>query len=329
MARKRDTLGELLNIKTRNKESHRIEIYFNRWNALSGAFKAQGFKDELLRYFPIGAVACLEAYFRAACAELLDKGEPYSSRAEQLAKDLKLDWRSIRAVEGRAITSGEVLAHSLSLNNLGDIQRVMNALLETDFLSTLRDARDGYVLPFFPLPLELDPDTVQEPSIVLADPDKTFRAVARTFELRHIFCHESAASITVNRDEIGECLHQCRLFLKAADETIWRVVEPNPAHTQQEMTDRAAQAYRVAEAKVNEVVRELEKMLEEKERRLLDQIQDRWRAYVELDASLKATDYEDGTMHPMIRYRALEEQAKHRADDLLEFVRSLSWLRGT
>lgn len=324
MARKRDTVKELLEIKARNKQNWRTQIYMNRTDKLLEAFKAGRFKDELLRYFPIGAVACLEAYFRAVCAELLDKGEPYARRAEQLTKDLKLDWHAIRAIEGRAITSGEVLAYSISLNNLGDIQRVMNALLETDFLAALRNAKGGYVLPVFPLPMEREPDTVREPNLVLKDPDITFRAVARTFELRHIFCHESAADITVCRDEIGECVNQCRLFLSAAEATIWRVVEPNPAQTQREMTERAAQDYRVAQEKLYKVVSDLRTMFEEKAQRLLEQTQDCWKAYVELDASLKATDFEDGTMYPMIRYNALEGHAKQRANDLSEFLRSLS-----
>ncbi len=137
MSRKK-TVKELLDIKTRDKYRSRVHIYFSRVADIRNAFEESEFSGELLRYFPIAIIAAVESYFRASYAEMLDLGEPYASRIEPLIRDLRIGWRAVRAIEGKHVTSGEVVAHSLPLSSLGDIQRIMNALLDADFLHLLR-----------------------------------------------------------------------------------------------------------------------------------------------------------------------------------------------
>lgn len=310
MAKRRDAVQELLEIKTRSKENHRSSIYFQRVRALKGALKAGGHEIEVFRYFPIGMIACMEAYFRATYAELLDKGEPYASRADPLVKDLKIDWRAIRAIEGRTVSSGEVVSHSLSFSSLDDIVRVMTALLGSDFLTLLKTAQARHWMSLRDVGKERPQD------VILNKPDETFRYITRTFELRHIFCHESALNVSVSREELEACMYHCELFLQATEELVWHTLDPNPPQSQAEMTQKAWEALNHANIDIETALRELREKLDERGFAILEEAQNAWSAFIEFDAKLASFLFEGGTMQPMVRYMALEDRVKHRTKQL-------------
>ena len=320
MAKSRDRVKELLEIKTRNKDHSRYPIYFARVQALKGALRGEGFDEEVLRYFPIGMIACMEAYFRTSYAEMLDKGEPYASRADPLVKDLKIDWRAVRAIEGRTVSSGELIAHSLAFNNLGDIEVVMDTLNGGDFRTLLKKAQRIHWIPLSDLGKErnLDP--------ILLDPDVTFRHVVRAFELRHIFCHESATNIALTKQELQDLMHHCERFLIATEEVICGVLNPDAPMTQSEMERRAATEYAKAEAAMTAAISLLlEKLDEENVKRAFELAQRNWEAFAKADAEMAAFLYRGGKIHPTIVYGALEERAKERTNHIKALIKEWSF----
>src|ERR1041385_4685345 len=99
MSKKRDYIAEILEIKGRSlKRTDRYNQFYKRYDPVVGAhvfLKFFGTQDpevrsELLKYIPIGTLACLEGYFRMVIRDLIDYGEPYQSNAYRL-DDIKVD----------------------------------------------------------------------------------------------------------------------------------------------------------------------------------------------------------------------------------------------
>ena len=96
MTKKRESIEEILLKKRRHlKKANRVTHFFRRFHhfqygltyTLKNVDPSKKFRPELLKYFPIGAVACLEGYFRAVLRDLIDSGSPYRERTENF-KDI-------------------------------------------------------------------------------------------------------------------------------------------------------------------------------------------------------------------------------------------------
>jgi hypothetical protein len=84
MAR-RNYVEEILSIRLRNETSPRWGAATLRLLELDvGLQKLSEWPSEVSKYFPIGIVAVLEAYFRSAIQELIDHGPPYSENAAKI-----------------------------------------------------------------------------------------------------------------------------------------------------------------------------------------------------------------------------------------------------
>lgn len=185
MSKGRDVIKEILAKRTRLKKgSSRWEQFELRHDAQIDAFdyiKADikgnpDFKYELLRYFPIGAVASMEGYFRLVIRDVIDFGEPYLSNVEKI-KDVRFAARNVLAIYGKKITLGELISHFLSLNSLEDINNYLSILLGLDFLQELSKFR-----------FELEGEKMS----LGKRASNLFEEIKEVFRLRHIHCHEIA-----------------------------------------------------------------------------------------------------------------------------------------
>ncbi|HUG37504.1 MAG TPA: hypothetical protein VML54_11170, partial [Candidatus Limnocylindrales bacterium] len=182
-----------------------VELGF-RLIALERAFESHDKKQrELTRYFPVALIAAMEGYFRAAVKDLVDAGEPFVSNADRPASNMRLDFSMIRAVHGKSVTIGELVAHAIPLSRLEHIEAAISSLLGGPFLPRLRTTIDRWAHE-----VEGKPATP-----MLRDPERVFADVARTFELRHIVCHELASSYVIEYDEVSRCFESCVQLLRA------------------------------------------------------------------------------------------------------------------
>jgi len=143
MGRTRDIIEEIADVRQRRRFGEAMSELPHRLFALEQAFKKHDkAENELTRYFPVALIACVEGYFRMAIKDLVDAGEPYLTNAEKPASSIKLDFSVLRAVYGKAITVGELVAHSVQLSRLEHIQAILSSLLGKDFLQELRTTTD-------------------------------------------------------------------------------------------------------------------------------------------------------------------------------------------
>jgi hypothetical protein len=216
MSRTRDLIQEIIEVRNR-RGSDAMRETFLRLLELERSFEnRQALSPELLKYFPVGLVACLEGFFRLAIKQLVDSGGAHLDNAEKLFANIKIDYHSIKALHGREITIGDLVAHQVPINRLENIQSHLSMLLGKDFLKELRSVKEAY----------WGEEEEAPPPPILAEPDATFASVTRTFELRHIICHELATKFEVGLAELERCVFGTVLFLKAAAEYLEEVLHP-------------------------------------------------------------------------------------------------------
>lgn len=212
MSKKRDFIAELLERKPRHPKRtvrwtqlmKRVEpLLFSLHHVLNKAPTKNLCRTELLRYFPIGIIAASEGYFQLVYRDLIDFGQPYLQNAAAF-KDLRLGHEAICAIHGRQTTVGGIIAHQLPHNNLGDITTNMDALTGGNFKAAVQRL--------------LDLQDSRSTDRTMAS--MVFQFVSRTFDLRHILCHELAPLFRPDAREIDHCLRAMVAFLYSSERYI-------------------------------------------------------------------------------------------------------------
>jgi hypothetical protein len=149
MTKKRDIIQEILAIQQRQRFGNAQAEVFVRLSDINSSFKKRNSSDpELLRYYPVALVACIESAFRLLIKELIDFGPPFTERAAKLAATIKFDYDVINAFQGKTISMGDFLSHAVRINNLSDIQTHMSDLFQGDYLDKLRAVSDRWAVKY-------------------------------------------------------------------------------------------------------------------------------------------------------------------------------------
>lgn len=151
-----------------------------------------GLHVELLRYIPIGLVACMEGYFRQVYADLINHGSPYKENACNFST-IQFSIETAISLELHSVSIGDFVAHLLKTNNLDDINHNITTLIGNDggdFLKNMKTIRNQAIGQQYLFP-------VDENELM----GYTISGVRRIFELRNIFFHESDPAIST--DEIS------------------------------------------------------------------------------------------------------------------------------
>ncbi len=303
MSRARDIIQEIADIRQRRQfGSAMAELPF-RLFTLEQAFKSHDrSQTELTRYFPVALVACMEGYFRMVIRDLVDSGDPYLANAEKAASTIKPDFSIIRAVHGRRITIGELVAHSVPISRLEHIDGALSSLLGTSFLTKLRSTTDRWAH-----------EVRGEPARpILTNPDAVFSNVLRTFELRHVICHEIASAYEIDTAEIEACFESCVAFLRVADECVSETLHPGSPLTQTDMNIAAADALSNAEARLSAVVATLTSSASAEANEAVCQVNLKWHEFTEAWMAARVGDRsQGGTIWPTL-YAGLKQSLVER-----------------
>lgn len=308
MSRTRDIIQEIADVRQRRRFGSAVAELPLRLFALEYALKEHDkSKSELTRYFPVALIACVEGYFRMAIKDLIDAGEPFLTNAEKPASSLKLDFSILRAVHGKAITVGELVAHGVSLSRLEHIEGALSSLLGVGFLQALRTTTDRWAH-----------EIGGEPATpILSKPDEVFANVARTFELRHIICHEIASSYEIEAEEVARCFESCVAFLRAADEFISETIHPDAPLTQTDMNIAAGKSLAEGQRSLAEAITKIRSHLDTAELNAFDESQVKWQLYCDAWADFVAGERANsGTIWPLINASAAEDLVARRLEEV-------------
>lgn len=234
----RKVIDEILEIRSRLRFERREAELFVRLGEIEYAYKRIDPEiTELLRYFPVALVACIESYFRLAIKELVDSGELYLSNSSALLRGDRFDFDILKGLHGQTITIGDVISRYPAISNLGHIMKLMDSLLGCDFREKLRDVYSRWEVEVMGSPKQS----------IIRNIHETFRYAEKSFQLRHIFCHETATAIEVEKEEIDNCIYHTSLFLRASDELISQTLFPDAPLTQADMNVVSYEDHRKAE----------------------------------------------------------------------------------
>ena len=310
----RRTIDRILSTRSRLRFQRREAELFARLSAIRHSYKhLDPAIHELLRYYPIALVACLESWFRLAIRELVDSGEPYLDNARQLLRREGFDYDILAGLHGQTITIGEVISHHPPISSLEHIIAIMKTITGEDFRSGISEVHDRWKVE-----LEKHPKVP-----IVTDIDETFRNVDRTFELRHIFCHETATAIEVGRDEIDRCIEHTVTFLKASDELISQILYPDAPLTQTDMNIASHEDYMREREGLNLLVETIAAALSGERAKRFSAANEAWESFLEASVEIESLEYKGGSMRPTVASLAATQLVRDRKiqlDRLLAFV---------
>ena len=102
MQTKKKVVDEILAVRQRRMSDLPSAELFLRLVWLENAYENRD-KDnkELLKYFPIAIVACLETFFRLTIKKVVDSGEPYLSNSQKIMQKNNVGFDFLKAFSRR------------------------------------------------------------------------------------------------------------------------------------------------------------------------------------------------------------------------------------
>lgn len=314
---KRNLINEITAIKSRSEFNSRHD-YSSKLNDIEYAFQGNldyngDFNKELLKYIPIATVACFEAFFRSVYKELIDFGKPFSDNVVKFnqAQNVKFDFDIVNAIQTKTVTVGEFVSHILPCNNFEDINKNLSLLCSIDFADQIKKFKRESIF-----------EHVNDNSKQFIDNgDQIIADIKRTFELRHIFCHEFATNLHIDKDEILRCFNNAKLFLNQTNDFVWDLIYPNAPETQTDMNIQASDEFEKFENDLSVLISTIKEAKNENSDfdlnvGLFDKTIEQWKIYRKTKAESDASVVEGGTMYPLLYASSLTNTTKEKIESL-------------
>jgi hypothetical protein len=307
----RDILAEIADIKSRTRYGSAFTKLWERISAIDIAFEAiSPYDSEGLRYFPVAIVGCIEGYTRLRIRDLVDYGEPYFSNGGEMIKNFRLEFSHLKAIHGGAVTVGELIAHNIKLNGLDQVFFNFERLVGSHFKTLLVNATDLWGA------------SEGSQSAILHNPENTFSKVSRTFEIRHIICHE-LTSAQVNHFEMVSFMEESLRFIRALDSCLSSLLDPGGPNTSLELHSFAVQSLQRSELELEAVLNVLRGgKLRGKALADFDMVHERWQEFVSASvAELVGPRENGGSIWPMEHAFATKDLVDARIQELRRRIR--------
>lgn len=146
--------------------------------------------------------------------------------------------------------------------------------------------------------------------------------IKRIFELRHIFCHEFATNLKINKEEIFSCFYSSKIFLNQVDNFVYNLLYPNAPISQRDMNEEASGSFDEVERKLNELI-ELIKVASKQyypyepiDEKKFDKSINEWKKYRKVKALYDASYVEGGSMYPLIYLGSMTTTTEEKIESL-------------
>lgn len=201
------------------------------------------------KFLPIATMACFETFLRQSVQSLVDKGAPYFDRLEPILGKLnqRLDFDIITNLQKQQFTLGEFISHLIPCNSLNDVEWMLSTLLETSFMESVKNYRSIFERI-------TKGDTQAD---IAARFEEIKKSIAKSFERRHVFCHEAVGSIELDSEELLIDLHNWDVFLRHAGDFIGSLLYENWGLTPHEQVDRIFEKLRMKEESLAQKIEEV------------------------------------------------------------------------
>jgi len=312
MAEKRKTrevVAGIIEFRSRNLDGAPRAALSRRRRSIKESFKsAKSGPPELLRYFPVALVASVEWLLRASVAELIDYGPPYSDRAVNL-QDRPIDIETLAAIHGKKVSFGEIVAHMLPVSRIEHVDGCMSRLLGTPFKAVISNVKDRHLT-------DLVGDDIPP---IIDDVNETYKYVEKTFELRHIYCHEAAQDNFPSGELIEKCIFHSDKFLDAMDWAVSDIVTPDMGFSTVGMVDVEERARQKAQEQLELAISEIKATGDDKVYNAFLISQAAWERFRNAEATVAAAEYDGGSFASVAYAKVLKRLTQERASAVKEF----------
>jgi hypothetical protein len=262
-------------------------------------------------YYPVACVAALEVYFRWEVRNLIDSGDPRfirNIRIDELA--VRVDHDLLIAIHGQRLTVGDLVAHFVKLSHFDAVNKALSQLLQADFIDLVKTARE---------PEDRRTQGENAPPIISSISD-VLTKVKRTFNLRHVVCHEAHLRTTVNLAEIKDICSACYEFARASRYAIAHYENPNAPLTLDEAYNAALERVKVLKAQL----KNLEDLVVSNlgQAWITDaflEMQRAWKLSVEKQAGYDAAHHMNGNRSALYEQLTTEEMYKKRLVEMKKY----------
>ena len=310
----RKIIEQIVSTRSRLRFKRGETELFERLREIKSSYKRlDPTAHELLRYYPTALIACVEAYFRLAIRELIDSGEPYLSNSRQLLRREGYDFDILIGLHGEKITIGDVISYHPSISSIGHVIAIMDKITDTDFRKAIAEVHDRWNVE-----IEKKP---KKP--IIFDIDETLGYVGRTFELRHVLCHETATAIQIETEEIDKFIYHTSIFLNASDELISQMLFPDAPLTQADMNETSYAEYEKERESMGILVNTISNVLSVKQNEQFALANKAWEKFFKSSVEVEALYFEGGSIAPTIANVAgaqLVRDRKKQLERLLGFL---------
>jgi Lysozyme inhibitor LprI len=297
----RDRIGEIAENKKRNSRWHGL-VSFDIESLKTQFENSPETRNGCTDFYLIRCVTFLEVFTRSNIAALVDHSKDYTDRAVELAKNFKMDFAAAQGIQGRAVTLGDIVAHSVPVNQFQQIISHFETLLGKKLRPLLIQAHD-----------RVDVEILQKPKApIIEDYDQMCERLSHLFEVRHIICHELPLEPVYSDDEVVPFLKAALSFIKAMEEIVSFERFGLTPLTQTEMNVRAYERSNQAWRELDEALNKVRESVQETNMSLMpasvklteleafNDCQEKWKQFAEADAEFAAYENQGGTIWPTI-----------------------------
>lgn len=182
-----------------------------------------------LEYVPIRLVTALEVFVRECVADLIDSGEPYTSKISHIARNFKFDFELTRSIVDKKVSFGELISHVISVNSISDIDSLISGLTDRNLIDLLEGVADRWSVEVLG----------ESPHPIIDDVAAAKSTLQRLFEVRHVLVHELPEQPPCSDAVIRDFVISTSAFTVALREVVDTLIHGQYALTQLEMNEEA------------------------------------------------------------------------------------------
>lgn len=219
----------------------------------------------------------------------------------------------MKALYGRDITLGNFIAHMISINNLEQIDTHISTLIGKKFLEEIKNHFSRW-----------DVEVYKKTKIPMMDnPTKIYKDISKTFELRHIFAHETATNIEINIDLIKNLFESSVSFLNTASDYVNEFIFPNSPLTQTAMNIQSGEKLEKILSEIKILNSRYKNALNSQRAKEFEKLEKSWNGFMETQARFEMNEYKGGSIMPTI-YNGiaffLAEERKKYLENMLKYT---------
>lgn len=269
------------------------------------AARVAEFSSTFVEFVPIRLVTTLEVFLRGVISELIDGREEYFERGEKIVRGVRIDLAFAAHVNRRELTIGDFVAHSVTLSSVDTAFSVLDTLLG-DFPAKLKVAHPRWSeeVNKWPLPPIID------------DYDTMVASLARLYEVRHVLAHELPRTSVLDPVEVPHLVAAAKAFISATDWVVVAALHGAVPRTQAAMNISAGNDLHQEEARLAETLIEVA-ALNGIDPDNLHALQEDWKEWADAQATLVASQFDGGSMYPMVWASERTVLTRERRDQLI------------